>query len=129
MPRLIVHLLINAVALWAAASLAPGIGFGDEPGSAMVVTVLGVALIFGLVNALIKPILAFVTCPFYVLSLGLFTFVVNAFMLLLTANISQRLDLTFVVDDFGSAIVGSVIVSIVSFVLNLFFGGDSKKKK
>ena len=67
-----------------AAAVVPGIQFAGE-GSVSIVSLLVVALIFGLVNALIKPILAVLTCPFYILTLGLFTFVINALMLMLTS--------------------------------------------
>ncbi|MGH2543930.1 MAG: phage holin family protein [Ardenticatenaceae bacterium] len=123
MGKLITRLLINAVALWAAAYLVEGINVGgaqEEP----IITLLIVALIFGLVNALIKPVLQALTCPFYVLTLGLFTFIVNALMLMLTAAVAGSFDLQFTVEGFGSALLGSIIISIVSFLLSLFTGDD-----
>ncbi|MDQ4076469.1 MAG: phage holin family protein [Chloroflexota bacterium] len=125
---LIVRLVVNAVALWVAAQLVPGIGFGGA-GQDAIATILIVALIFGLVNALIKPILAFVTCPFYIITLGLFTFIVNALMLMLTSAIAQALDQPFFVDGFIPALIGSIIISIVSFILNVFVGDEARQRR
>ena len=112
----LIRVLINAVALWVAATLVPGIEVG---GQNWIVTLLVVAVIFGLVNAVIKPILALLTCPIYILTLGLFTFIVNALMLLLTSSISDALGLNFHVNGFVVALIGSIVISIVSFVLSL----------
>ncbi len=112
----LIRVLINAVALWVATQLVPGIQVG---GQNYILTLLVVAVIFGLVNAIIKPILALLTCPIYILTLGLFTFVVNALMLLLTSAISDAMGLRFHVDGFIAALIGSIVISIVSFVLSL----------
>lgn len=80
---------------------------------------LAVAVVFGLVNGLIRPIVRLLTLPLFILTLGLFTFVVNALMLLLTSWLSERLDLPFRVHGFGAALLGAVIVSVVSFLLNV----------
>jgi putative membrane protein len=77
-----------------------------------------VALIFGLVNAVIRPILILLSLPLEIITLGLFTFVINAFMLLLTSWIAQGMGLGFRVDKFLSALLGALIISIVSFVLS-----------
>ncbi len=103
--------------------MVPGIDFGGA-GQGAAITILIVALIFGVVNALIKPLLAAITCPFYVLTLGLFTFVVNALMLLLTARIAAAFDLPFFVRGFGAAFWGSIVISLVSFLLSLFLNDD-----
>jgi len=110
----VIRLFVNAVALGVAAIIVPGIHFaGNETGA--LINVLIVALIFGLVNAIIKPVLALVTCPFYILTLGLFTFVVNALMLMLTGwLVGPR----FVVEGFWSAFFGSIIISLVSMALS-----------
>ncbi len=113
----LIRVLINAAGLWVATQLLPGkIAIS---GSNYVVTLLVVALIFGLVNAVIKPILAVLTCPLYLLTLGLFTFVVNALMLLLTSGIAGALGLGFHVDGFASALLGAIVISIVSFLLSI----------
>lgn len=116
--KLIFRLIINAAALWVAAVIIPGISLGE--GSVDVGSLLVVALIFGVVNAVIKPIVAFVTCPAYVITLGLFTFIVNALMLLITGWLANQFGLGFQVDGFLPALLGGVIISIVSTVLSIF---------
>ncbi|HEX9925470.1 MAG TPA: phage holin family protein [Anaerolineae bacterium] len=115
MTHFLIRLVINAVALGVAALLLPGIRFGGEGDVGSLINILIVALIFGLVNAVIKPVLALLTCPFYIVTLGLFTFVVNALMLMLTAwLVGPR----FVVDGFWTALFGSIIISLVSTVIS-----------
>jgi putative membrane protein len=82
------------------------------------VTLLIVALIFGLVNAVIRPILILLSLPLEIITLGLFIFVINAFMLLLTSWIAQGMGLGFRVDKFLPALFGALLISVVSFVLN-----------
>lgn len=109
------RVLVNAVALWAATELVDGIRFdGAWP------TLLVVALVFGVLNVTVRPILKFVTFPLLILTLGLFTFVLNALMLWLTGAISDAFRLGFHVADFGAAFWGALVVTIVSFVLSLF---------
>ncbi len=112
----IIRVLINAAGLFVATRVVPGISVG---GQNYLLTLVLVAVIFGLVNAVIKPILATLTCPLYILTLGLFTFIVNALMLMLTSWIAGQVGLTFVVDGFVAALVGAIVISIVSFVLSL----------
>lgn len=120
MLRFIIHLVINAAAVWAAAALLqPGIEVLERTPADRLLTILIVALIFGFVNALIKPIVKVVTCPIYVLTLGLFTFVVNGALFYLASSIADALGRHFVIHGFLTAIVGAVIVSVVSFVLSL----------
>lgn len=120
--RFILRLIATAASLWAAVVLIPGIDY--EGG---VLGLLGVALVFGLVNAVIRPILKLLTCPLVVLTLGLFVFILNAFLLWLTAEISQWLGFGFTVDGFIAALLGALIVGIVSTVLNLFVGKKEKR--
>lgn len=115
MSQFIIRLIINAIALGVAAMIVPGIQFAGGGETTAIINALIVALIFGLVNAIIKPILALLTCPFYIITLGLFTFVVNALMLMLT---SWLVGPRFVVDGFWSAFLGSIIISLVSTVLS-----------
>jgi len=116
MNRLIIRLFINATALWIAATYIDGIHLDGD-----VVSVLIVAAIFGIINALIKPIIDLFTCPFYLITLGLFTLIVNALMLMLTGTLSSgRLR----VDDFWSAFLGGVVISLVSTLLSLFLSKD-----
>ena len=117
--RLIVRLLAGAVALAAAAWLIEGISIGPGTTSERAFTLLAVAVIFGLVNVIIRPIVRLISIPLFILTLGLFTFVVNALMLMLTAWIGDQFDLAFEVDGFWSALLGALVISIVTFVLNV----------
>ena len=117
----LIRLLINAAGLWLATQIVPGITIGSAN---YLATLFLVALIFGLVNAVIKPILAVLTCPFYILTLGLFTFVVNALMLLLTSYIVGLIGLDFRVDSFLAALLGAIVISVVSFVLSIFLNEE-----
>ena len=111
LPSFLLRLLINAAALAVAAWLLPGIRIADWQ------SLLLAALIFGLVNAFVKPLLAFVTCPLILLTLGLFLIVINALMMGVTSWIAGELGIGFRVDNVGAALLGAVIVSIVSWVL------------
>jgi len=117
--RLLVRLLATAVALAVAAGLVDGISVGPGTDRERVLTLLGVAIIFGLVNAIVRPILRLLTLPLVVLTLGLFLLVLNALMLLLTEWIAGQFDLAFQVDGFWSAVLGALIVTIVSFLINI----------
>ncbi len=121
---MLLSLVINAAALWVATEMVDGISFtGTVP------TLLGVALVFGVLNVVVRPILKLLTFPFLILTLGLFIFVLNAVMLLLTSAASQALGLGFHVEGFVPALIGALVVSIISYGLSLFVGvGDDKKK-
>ena len=117
----LLRLIINAVALLITAWIIPGIHLGaagPHPTTNDWGTLLIVALIFGLVNAVIRPLLILLSLPLEILTLGLFIFVINAFMLLLTSWIAQAMGLGFRVDKFLSALLGALIISVVSFVLS-----------
>ena len=125
--KLIIRLLIAAVAVAAAALLVPGIEVTSSYG---VITVLVMALVLGLVNAIIRPILAFFSCGCIVATLGLFMLVINAFTFWFAGYItSEWLDLGFKVDSFWAALLGSIIVSVVSFLLSIFLPDDKIKEK
>ena len=122
--RFITRLLINAAALWAAIRLVSGISFeGEWP------LLFAVALLFGVLNAVIRPILFVLTLPFFIVTLGLFTFVLNAFMLWLTSATSDLFGLRFHVDGFGAAFLGALIVTIVSFALSVLAGGNARRER
>jgi len=106
-----IRFVINAAALGVAAWLLPGIRVEN------IQALLLAALIFGLANAFIKPVLAFITCPLIILTLGLFTLVLNAIMMGLTSWVARQFEIGFEVDGFGAAFVGAIIVSVVSWVL------------
>jgi putative membrane protein len=117
--RLIVRIMVSALALAAAAALIQGIAVtGDNAGN-QILALLGVAVIFGLINAIVRPIVLLFTLPLFLLTLGLFTFVVNALMLLLTSWISDRLGLPFAVEGFWAAFLGALVISAVSFAINV----------
>jgi putative membrane protein len=110
----LLRLLINAAALWAATRLVPGIAFtGDWR------LLLVVALVFGVLNAVVRPVLMLLTFPFLLLTLGLFTFILNAFMLWLTSAVSAALGLGFHVAGFWAAFLGALVVTVVSFGLSV----------
>jgi putative membrane protein len=117
----LLRVFINAVALLIAAWVIPGIHLsaaGRHPTTNDWITLLMVALIFGLVNTVIRPILILLSLPLEIITLGLFIFVINAFMLLLTSWIAQGMGLGFRVDKFLPALLGALLISVVSFVLS-----------
>lgn len=121
--RFLIRLLINAVALAAAERLIDGITYTGEW-----IWLLAVALIFGFVNATISPLLKMLTCPLILLTLGLFTLVINGLMLQLTAYLAGFFNLSFKVDSFWAAFLGALVISVVSFVLSLLLGEPEKKE-
>jgi putative membrane protein len=119
--RFLIRLLITAAALWVAVYLVDGIDYTGP-----LLHLLGVALVFGVVNAIVRPILVMLTCPLIALTLGLFVFVLNALMLLLTSAVSSALGMQFHVDGFIPAFVGGLVIGVVSAVLNLFVADEKK---
>ena len=122
--RILLKVGINAIALWVATVLIAGIDVQGDTTERRVLTLLGVAVIFGLVNVLIKPIVKTLGCALYVLTLGLFGLVVNALLLLLTGYIAKEFDLAFTVDGFWPAFAGAIVVGVVGWVLNLLIKDD-----
>lgn len=116
--RYLFHTLITAAALWVT-TLIPGVSIAGSTRAAEIGTLIVVALIFGVVNAIIKPIVHVLGCALYVLTLGLFGLVVNALLFLLTAYIAGKLHLAFHVDGLVPAFFAAIVVSIVSFLLHL----------
>jgi putative membrane protein len=119
--KFLIRLLVTAAALGAASFVLPGIRSGGP------LSLVLIALVFGLVNALIRPFLVLATCPMYVVTFGLFAFVVNALMLMLTAWLGRRLGIDFQVSGFWTALLGSLIVSVVSTILDALLA-DARKK-
>jgi putative membrane protein len=119
--KFILRWLINAVALYVAALIVHGIRMEHDWAALALI-----ALIFGIVNALIRPMLKVLSCPIIALSLGLFTLVINAVMLLLTAWIGKQLGIGFYVDSFAAAVVGALVISLVSIFLNLFVRAETR---
>jgi putative membrane protein len=112
--RFLIRLLINAAALWVATRIVTGVTFSGDA-----VYLFLVALVFGLLNALVRPVLKLLTCPLLILTLGLFTFVINGLILWLTSALSDRLGFGFHVVGFWAAFWGALVVSIVSVLLSL----------
>lgn len=113
MPRFLIRLLVNAIALWVAIEIVPGIAYDGTNLSLLII-----ALIFGVVNALVRPLLVILTCPLIVLTLGFFLLIVNGLMLSLTAWISSIFNLGLYIDSFWATLLGAVVVSIVSGIIN-----------
>jgi putative membrane protein len=117
--NLIVRLLINAAALWVATRVVDGISYtGEWP------LLFAVAVVFGVLNVVVRPILILLSLPALIVTLGLFLVVVNAILLLLTSTISDALDLGFRVEGFIPALFGALVVSIVSLGLSFFVGSN-----
>jgi len=124
MGAFLIKVAVNAVAIWLATLVVPGIGVSAQEGETgaieNILTFLVIGLIFGLVNAVIKPVVRLLSIPFYVLTLGLFAFLVNAFMLQITEWISEATPLTFYIDEFfWDAILAAIVITFVSLILNL----------
>ncbi|RSS73949.1 phage holin family protein [Streptomyces sp. WAC06614] len=124
MTNFVLKTLANALALAVAWLLIEDIELTDSGDGAKAVTLLLVAVVFGLVNALVKPIVKLLSLPLFILTLGLFTLVVNALMLLLTSWLAGKLGLGFHVEGFWTAVVGGLIISIVSWAANLVLDRD-----
>jgi putative membrane protein len=125
--RLILRLLANAAALAVATFILSGITLTAKTTGSKVLALLIVALIFGVLNAIVKPIFALVTAPLLLLTLGLFLIVINACMLLLTSWIAGKVGLGWHVSGFWTAVIGAIIVSIVSFLLNAFLPDKNER--
>ena len=118
MLKLLARLVINAVAIWAAAEMVPGVSLDTSHVGPVVL----VALIFGVINAILKPIAKFFSFPFIILTLGLFTLVVNGALFALTAWLTDALS----VSGLFPAILASIVVSVVSWLLGLFLDDDDE---
>lgn len=109
--------LITSLAIFVAMYLVPGIQF-TGPGWQLGV----IAAIFSVVNQLIKPVLTLITCPMIVLTLGLFTVIINGVLLLITAGLADFLGISFVITTFTDALIGALVVSLTTLVLNMLSG-------
>lgn len=125
----LLRVIVNAVAIWAAAALLPGMAItsGDTvftglgPTASAVISYLVIGLIFGLVNAIIRPLIEVIALPITCLTLGLFTIVINAAMVSLTSWVSQFTPIRLEIDSFlWTAVLASIIIAVVSLVLNFF---------
>jgi putative membrane protein len=124
---ILIRLVITAVSLWIATVVIDGIRLTTDSLGGRIGTLLAVAAIFGIVNAVLRPIIKTIGCGLYVLTLGLISLVINGLLFLLVSWIAGQFDLPFHVDDFWpSAILGALLVGVVSWVLNMLVpdGGD-----
>ena len=123
MPFLI-RLLVNAAALWVATGVVPGVSY---QGGAL--PLLGVALVFGVINAFLRPLAKILTFPLIIVTLGIFSLVINGLMLWLTSSLSSGLGLGFHVSGFWAAFWGGVVVSLVSLLLSMFVIGPTRNDR
>ena len=122
MGRFLIRVFINAVAIAVTASLLDGIHVANND----LGTLLIIGLVFGIVNAVAKPILIFLTCPAVILSLGLFIFVINGLLLMLTSSlVGDRLS----IDGFGTAILGGIIMGILGMIMEAVLGLNDQKRR
>ena len=117
--RFLIRTVVTAIALWVSTLIVDGITVSGASTFANVATLVAVAVIFGLVNAIIKPIVKILGCLFYLVTLGLIAFVVNALLFLLVDWLADLLNLPFHVDGFWAAFWGAIIVGVVSWLINL----------
>ena len=122
MTKFILRWIINAIAIFLAVKFVPGIHL------ASLVSVIWLALIFGLVNAFLRPLLKLLTCPLIVLTLGLFTLLINAFLFWLTGQIGQAFGIILTFDGFWPIFWGALVITIVSIVLSLILKDELKSR-
>jgi len=124
MKSFLIRWMINTIALSAAVQVIPGLHFTDGP-----VQLLAVALVFGVVNAVLRPIVTVLSCPLVLVTLGLFTLVINGLMLMATARLAEVWHLGFRVDGFWPAFWGGLVVGLVSLALALLVGDDRPQRR
>jgi putative membrane protein len=121
--RFLLRLIISAAALWVAIALVPGVDYQGPW-----IYLLLVALVFGVLNAFLRPLLKLLACPLMILTLGLFTLVINALVFWLTSALSKSLGLGFHVDGFWSAFLGALVVSVVSILLSVLIKDPEEQR-
>jgi putative membrane protein len=120
--RYVLQWMITSLAIFAAFSLVPGITFtgnGYEIGI--------IAMIYSVINLLIRPVLTLITCPMIILTLGMFTVIINGVLLLITADLAKYFGIDFQIETFFTALIGAVVISLTTFVLNLLSGENNVK--
>jgi putative membrane protein len=122
---MLVRFLVSAAALAFATWVVPGISMTNPEPQNQLLGILGVAVIFGIVNSVVKPLFQFAAAPLVLITLGLFLMVINGLLLMFTSWLAGMLNFGWKVDGFGSAFWGALIVSVVSFILNAFFTSKS----
>ena len=124
MTKFILRLAINAIALFLAVYFVPGVNLQGAW-----VNIIWLALIFGLINAFLRPLLKLLTCPLIVLTLGLFTLLINTFLFWLTGEIGQAFGIGFTISGFWPAFLGGLVVTVVSVAMSLILKDELKKKR
>jgi len=124
MTKFILRWIINVVAIYAAIWIVDGISL--ESGW---ISVFWLALIFGLINAFVRPLLKLLTCPLILLTLGLFTLLINTFLFWLTSQVGQAFGIDMVITGFWPAFLGGLVVSVVSVVMSLILRDELKGRK
>jgi putative membrane protein len=121
MTKFILRWIINAVALFLAVYIVPGVNLQGG-----VISVVWLALIFGLINAFLRPLLKLLTCPLIFLTLGLFTLLINTFLFWLTSQVGQAFGIGFTINGFWPAFFGGLVVTVVSVILSLILKDELK---
>ena len=124
MTKFILRWMINIVAIYVAILIVPGIDLQSS-----LVSVLWLALIFGLINAFVRPLLKLLTCPLILLTLGLFTLLINTFLFWLTSQVGHAFGIDMVIAGFWPAFLGGLVVSVVSVVMTLILKDELKGRK
>ena len=125
MSRFFLRWFINTIALYAAVAFVPGI----HPQSANWLAFVWLALIFGLVNALLRPLIKFLTCPLIILTLGIFTLLINTFLFWLAGVVGTSFNVGFTVDGFWPAFLGGLVVTVVSLILTTIFKDEIRRNR
>jgi len=123
MTKFILRWVINAIALFLAVYLVPGVNLQGGW-----VSIIWLALIFGLINAFLRPLLKLLTCPLIILTLGLFTLLINTFLFWLTSQVGQAFGIGFTIDGFWPAFLGGLVVTVVSVIMSLILKDELKKR-
>jgi putative membrane protein len=124
MTKFILRWTINAIALYLAVYFVPGINLEGEWTS-----IIWLALIFGLINAFLRPLLKLLTCPLIFLTLGLFSLLINTFLFWLTGQVGGAFGIGFTIENFWAALLGGLVVTVVSVVLSLILKDELKRKR
>jgi putative membrane protein len=125
MMRFLIHLVVNAISLYAAVAIMNG--HGIVPQNTSWIAFLALALIFGLINAILRPLLTVLSCPLIIITLGLGTLLINTLLFYLAGLLGSTLGVGFTVEGFWPAFLGALIVSIISFILSMVFREATRK--
>jgi putative membrane protein len=124
MTKFVLRWAINAIALFLAVYLVPGVTLQGGW-----VSIIWLAFIFGLINAFLRPLLKLLTCPLIILTLGVFTLLINTFLFWLTSQVGQAFGIGFTIDGFWPAFLGGLVVTVVSMIMSLILKDEFKGKR